>query len=130
MSKVPTGGGPWLKGTDIKPGDTCVIKDEANWVTGEYKGTETNQYCATVEYEGEDRMLKFTKISRKNLVVLGADSNDWIGKTISLKAVDILVDDKMHKTIVCEPVIPAAAPTTQATQPQFDADGNEIAWDE
>ena len=129
MSKVPVGGGKFLKGTEIKEGEVAVIKDEANWVTGEYKGQETNQYTATVEYKGEDRTLKFTKLSRQNLLPLGEDSKEWIGKPISLQAVDVMVDGKMYKTIVATPhdakdVNAAIVAKTEAIKPE------DVAWDE
>lgn len=104
MARVPTGGGKFIKGADVTKGDTCVIKSEADWVKGEYKGQETNQYLATVTYKDEDRTLKFTKLSRFNLLELGSDSTEWMGKTIELDTVNVMVDGKMYKSIVCTPV--------------------------
>lgn len=130
MSKVPTGGGAWLKGSDIQLGDTVTIKDEADWVHGEYKGKETRQYCATVIYKGEDRTLKFTKLSRENCLALGSDSIEWIGKQIDLTAVDIMVDGQMHKTIVVKPaILTPAAQTPLTPEQQAKVDAGE-PWDD
>ena len=123
MAKVPTGGGKFLKGVDIQEGDTAIIKTEADWITGEYKGKETNQYCCTIDYKDEERTLKFTKISRINCLAFGSDSKEWVGKKVSLKAVDIMVDAKMYKTIIVEPF---------GTKEPTDADKDEAqkAWDD
>lgn len=121
MAQVPISGN-WLKAKDLKPGDTCIIKDEADWVIGSWNGQETKQYACTVDFNGEERTLKFTKASRKELVVFGTDSKEWIGKKIELFAVDIMIDGEMKKTIIAKPWGSGADQTALGTKEPLTAD--------
>ncbi len=95
MTKVPVAGGSsFIKAVDLKPGDTAVIKTEADWIDSKFTredGTKQQQYVCDVEYCGETRKLKLTMSSCESLSTFGADRVDWVGKAIKLVSVNVLV---------------------------------------
>lgn len=145
MTTPPRGGGAFIKAVDLKPGDTAVIKTEADWIDSQFNkedGTKQQQYVCVVDYEGEERRLKLTQASCEQLIQFGSDSADWVGRKVTLVSVPVMVGGRMKKSIYVEPygagidqpgaVQPqtATAPAADPQPPKYDADGNEIAWDE
>jgi len=130
MTRPPTGGGAFLKAADLKPGDTAIIKTEADWIDSQFTkddGTKQQQYVCDIEYEGEDRRMKLTQASCQALVEggFGEDSADWIGKKIKLSSIQVMVGGKIKQSIFAEPVEAAAkAPGAEPIKKE------EVAWDE
>ena len=111
MTRPPTGGGAFLKAADLKLGDTAIIKTEADWIDSQFTkedGTKQQQYVCDIEYEGEERRIKLTQASCMSIVEggYGEDSSDWIGKKITMEAVQVMVGGKMKQSIWCKPANP------------------------
>lgn len=141
MSRVPTGGGKFIKADEVMNGETAVIKTEADWIDTQYTkedGTKQQQYVCRVEYKGEERQLKLTMASCEELVVMGEDSADWIGQTVTFEKVKVNVGGKIKDSIWVKPAHiqkPAeATPMTSSDvaltpEQQAKADAGE-PWDE
>ena len=130
MSRPPTGGGAFLKAADLKPGDTATINTEADWIDSQFTkpdGSKQQQYVCDVIYEGEERRMKLTQASCQAIVEggYGEDSADWIGKTVKLSSVQVMVGGSMKKSIYAEPANPAEV--TPGAEP---IKKEEVAWDE
>jgi hypothetical protein len=128
MTRPPTGGGAFLKAADLKPGDIATIKTEADWIDSQFTkddGTKQQQYVCDIEYEGEERRIKLTQASCAALVEggYGEDSADWLGKKITMEAVQVMVGGKMKQSIWCKPANPD--PTTPGAEPITE----EEPWD-
>ena len=106
MTTPPSAGGNFVRAVDLKPGDTAIIKTEADWIDSKFTkedGSKQQQYVCTIEYEGEERRMKLTMASCEALTVFGADSADWIGKKINLESVNVMVGGTMKKSIYATP---------------------------
>ena len=108
----------FLKATDVKNGDTLIIKNagavqESQKFTVELEdGTKVpkKQYVFEVELGGEMRTLTMNKMSRDNLAaVLGNDTEKWIDKKASI---ELCLFSNGKRGIVLTPVngTPLAAP--------------------
>jgi len=139
MSTPPSGGGQFISPSDVRPGDTATIKTEADWIDSQFTkedGSKKQQYVCVVDYDGEDRKLKLTIASCDELKVFGKNSLDWIGKKVQLEVVKVMVGGKMKNSIfvkpygsgVDQPQTQTAPPSPQP--PKYDAEGNEIQWDD
>ena len=130
MSQAPTGGGPFLKASDLQGVETVIIKTEADWTDSSFTnsdGTKKQQYVCEVQRGEEDQRLKLTVASCQEIApVYGKDSKDWIGKSITVESVNVMVGSKMRQSIFAKPIGQPVA----AAAPVLDADGNEVPWDE
>lgn len=131
MTTPPSGGGNFLRAADLKPGDTAIIKTEADYIDSKFTnddGTKQQQYVCTVDYNGEERRLKLTVASCDELAVFGKDSSAWVGKKIALESVNVMVGGSIKKSIYATPFgsgkdQPGAESREQAT------DETQKIWD-
>lgn len=132
MSQAPTGGGPFLKASELQGTETVKILTEADWIDGSFSnpdGTKKQQYVCEVEHKGEPRRLKLTIASCQEIApVYGKDSTDWIGKEITVESVNVMVGSSMKQSVFCKPI--GAAPDVGPAAARVDADGNAVPWDE
>lgn len=113
MTKVPGTGGKFIKADELKQGDTAVIKTEADWIDSTFTkedGSKQQQYVCCAEYNGEERRLKLTMASCQELSVLGDDSKEWIGETVNLEKVRVMVGGSTKFSILVTPVNGKAKP--------------------
>jgi len=100
MTQVPRSGGKFLRAKDLKVGDTAKITSEADWEDSDYG----KQYVSKVEYNGEEVKLKYTMASCTEISgIYGADSKDWVGKTIKLEAIKVMVGGQVKLSILAYP---------------------------
>ena len=132
MSQAPLGGGPFLKASELQGVETVKITAEADWIDGSFTnpdGTKKQQYVGEVEHKGEKRRLKLTVASCQEIApIYGRDSKAWVGKQITVEAVNVMVGSSMKQSIFCKPI--GAAPDVGPAADRVDADGNAVPWDE
>ena len=80
------------KGEHIKSGDTVTIKNEGQWVDGQYG----QQLVMSIECtDGETRNVNFNQTTQNILHdELGKDSKEWVGKDVLIRAKKDVVGGK------------------------------------
>jgi len=118
MARVPQKSN-WLKAADLQKGDTVKILTEADWEETSFKGETRNQFVCQVEYKGEEKKLKLTMASCSEISpIYGDDTKEWIGKTLELESVKIMVGGEIKYSILATAV--GATPEVKT----------ETVWDE
>jgi signal peptidase I len=90
----------FLKGSDVKNGDTIVIKNSGVIVDSNFKDEKTDlpkkEARFEVEYKGEMKTLTMNKTSQNNLAeAWGADTDAWVDKVASIELVKLPSGKKM-----------------------------------
>jgi hypothetical protein len=131
MSQAPTGGGPFLKATDLTPNQTIRVKiiTEADWIDSSFNnpdGSKQQQYVCEVEHEGEKKRLKLTIASCQTIVpVYGKDSVAWVGKEIGLEPIKVIVGGNVKQSILATPI-----DATPEQKEEAASAAGAVAWDE
>lgn len=113
-------GGKWLKAVDVKPGDKIKIVTEGEWRTNQkytYEdGSQRSDFVVVVVHNDEEKQMRFNKMNRDTMAAMfGAETKEWVGKTVKLTSESALVGGKRIKMIIVIKV---------------DKDGKEVSWDE
>lgn len=107
MSQAPIGGGPFIKAAEIQGKETVKITSEADWCDSQWTqddGSKKQQYVCEVEYRGDKQRLKLTVASCQAIApAYGRDSKDWVGKSLYIEAVNVMVGSSMKKSIYATP---------------------------
>lgn len=76
--------GSYLSAKTVKTGDIVKLLDEGQWEENKFlndDGSKQSQFNITVDYKGEEKILKFTKASRDSFFAkYGDETKEWIGK--------------------------------------------------
>ena len=113
MVQVPRGGN-WLKAADLQIGDSVKILTEADWEESSYKGETNNQFVCDVEYKGDKRKLKLTMASCKEVApAYGDDTKEWIGKTLNLESIKVMVGGEVKHSILATPIGKSPEPSSE-----------------
>jgi len=121
MVKLSTGGN-FIKGEDVKHGDSVKFLDEGEWSENQkYKYPDGNprwDFICKVDHNGDEKKMRINATNKKALIAAwGDETKDWIGKTAKMTLETALVAGERRKMILLEP--DGAKPTKE-----------EIAWDE
>ena len=94
--------GEWGKaGKNIKDGDRIKIIDSGNIVEGDYG---PRKVFKILTLKREELLLSFNSTSLNNLVDgFGAESEDWVGKVVSVFVVKQMVGDGLKNVIYLAP---------------------------
>ena len=99
----------WLKGDAITNGEIITILNEGEWFTSpkftKSNGEPKKDFIVKVTYQSKPYDLTINKTRKEALIkAFGKDSKDWVNKTCKVEAVNIMVGNKMQKTIVLYPI--------------------------
>jgi hypothetical protein len=121
MVKLSSGGN-YIKGADVKHGDTIKFLDEGEWSENtRYKYPDGNNkwdFTCKVEHNGEEKKLRINSTNKKALIAAwGDETKEWIGKTARMSVETALIGGERKKTILLDP---------EGAKPAI----GDIAWDE
>lgn len=102
-----TKGGNYLKGDNVRDGDSIKFLDEGEIQTSDtfkYKdGNPVKSLVFKVEYKGEEKQMKVTMQSKVALIdAWGDETKGWIGKIATIFVFP--TPDGTKKTIVLKPL--------------------------
>lgn len=97
----------WLKSADVKNGDVLTILSEGEIVTSPrytYKNGEPKKdFIIKVNHNDKECDFTVNATNDKTLIKsFGKDTKLWLGKTIIVNVVDMMVSGSMKKSIVVQ----------------------------
>tara|TARA_R110000868_G_scaffold111883_1_gene301749 strand:+ start:1976 stop:2326 length:351 start_codon:yes stop_codon:yes gene_type:complete len=99
----------YLKSENVKQGDIITFLDEGALVaSAKYTyedGTPRKDFILKVKHNDQECDMRLNATNKKVLIkAFGDETATWIGKTARLVTADIMVNGKIMKTIVMNPI--------------------------
>lgn len=97
VQKKTSVAGEWAKkGEDIKDGDSVVVNNSGEIVTGDYG----DRHVFRVKTRSGEKLLAFNQKSLNNLIdAFGDDTDNWVGKSVKVFIVRAMVAGKLQNIV-------------------------------
>ncbi len=97
IQKKTTISGEWAKkGEDVKDGDSIIVLDEGEIVTGDFG----DSHVFKVKTDKGDKLLRFNQTSLNNMVdAFGTNSAQWVNKVVKVWMIKVMVGGKMQDVV-------------------------------
>jgi hypothetical protein len=96
--------GDYLKADEVTKGDVAVIITTPELVDKTYQGRTEKKLEGRVEFKGKQRMLSWNKTNAKACSnSWGEETQNWLGKVISLDVANQLISGSMKKVLLILP---------------------------
>jgi hypothetical protein len=96
--------GDYVKAEEVTKGDVAVIITTPELVDKTYQGRTEKKLEGRVEYKGKQRIISWNKTNAKTCSnSWGEETQNWVGKVISLDSANQLISGSMKKVLLILP---------------------------